>query len=84
MASKESWLEVDRIFFAENWEQCVQKYSTQDMEAYMRDGSHNTDGQTLHNASIREKIQCNVKKENGYFYSVHHHILIQYSNNLIS
>jgi hypothetical protein len=43
-----------RIFFAENWEQCVQQYNAQDMKVYMRDGSQNTDGQTLHKASINK------------------------------
>jgi hypothetical protein len=54
MTSNESWLAVYRIFFVENLEQCVQKYSALDMKAYIRDGSNNTDGQTLHKASINK------------------------------
>ena len=56
------------------------------MKAYMRDGSNNTDGQTLHKASLNKgkDLVHMLKTESRYSYIVLLHILIQYSNNLIS
>jgi hypothetical protein len=66
----------------ENWQQCVQKCFAYDMKAYMRDGSDNTDEQTLRNASINtgKDLVHTVKKKLDIFIAS---IVIFYFNSVL-